>query len=535
MDSGDSSELFFNDADFQANLETIRHERISGPYPEHFVRIFPKWNDGFQLDISISIQDSAKIAESMVLLQLPPLGDASPWLSVLFQLQLPDQANKWRSSQLLETPNWMVGESLVMAQRQGYTNEWHMVRAVCHVSYGPESYQAALVHLYTLASCTFRAQPLRPFLHGILIYKSTFELWTFDRSGTCVSRPLDLSVAYLDAKERNSENFHIFLPGEVLELSPKPIVAPTAIFGAGPLCYYARKQNEQRWSHVVKFKWRHDLRSKEEDIFSVIQENSIADVQDPAENGNGGSSLARHLKYSALTGLRFRNHTCMCFVYTPLGLPLSSFRSTSELLGALRDAIQVHRDLLQKVKILHVDISSSNILIDQNTRRGMLIDFDSAMDLSRRTPTGKSFVATLNFLAVGLARGDPNTYRHDLESFFYVFLWMVACKKGSLPASSRLTRWTLGAVEDWEEAIEARAHDMTRYNFALLLDEWDPRFEKCKALALELWQLLFRNEDDLFWGTDTSEDGMNALYDGFLHAFEKTIDGNKSNSKLQAK
>ncbi|KAJ3495876.1 hypothetical protein NLG97_g3067 [Lecanicillium saksenae] len=554
MNSSTSSEALSGDADFEAILEKIHQECISGPYPEHPVRVFPRWNDCFQLNISKVIRDSAKTAESMVLLRPPPLGDASPWLAVLFQLQLPNQENKWRSTQLLETPGWMVGESLIMVQRLDDMNDWSMVRAVCHVAYGPESYQAALVHLYALARCTFQSQPLRPFLYGILIYKSTFELWTFDRSGMYVSQALDLGVAYLDAvsfvvglslmaakslgvegiiqRDKSSQAPIMFLPGEVLELSPSPIVAPRDIFGDGLLCYYARKQNEQRWTHTLKFKWRHDFKTKEEELFPAIRENGIAGVASLVYHGMIASTadlrsgvrhqtcrsllkmseVGRHgrgiEKHSILTSFRFRNRTCMCFVFTPLGLPLSTFRGPSELLVVLRDAIQAHRDLLQKANILHGDISSSNILIEEHTRKGLLIDFDAAIDLSRCTPTGKSFAATLEFLAVGLARGDPNTYRHDLESFFYVLLRVVACNKGLVPAGSRLNRW---AADDWEEAIAARAADMQRDNFELLLNEWDPRFEKCKKLAWKLWKFLFRNDNDLFWGTDASEDGTHAL------------------------
>ncbi|OAA66395.1 serine/threonine-protein kinase Sgk2 [Akanthomyces lecanii RCEF 1005] len=112
-----------------------------------------------------------------------------------------------------------------------------------------------------------------------------------------------------------------------------------------------------------------------------------------------------------------------------------------------------------------------------------------------------------------------------MESFFYVFILALTRKEGRLPANSRFTRWTAG---DWEDATEARVEDMSRDNFPLLLDEWDKQFENCKTLAWTLWHLLFKNEDELFWGTDTSKEGMDAPYDGFLEAFDQAILGYES-------
>ncbi len=165
-----------NDPDFLADLAEIRDECMSGPYPEHLPRIFPRWKDGFQLSITKLIQDSATNNEAPVLLQPPPLGDTRPWLSVLFGLHLPAQESCWKSPQRLEKPSWMMGESLVLAQQLDYENEWQTVRAVCQVANEAEPYEAALVQLYALARCTFRLQPLRPFLHGVLIFRSTMEL-----------------------------------------------------------------------------------------------------------------------------------------------------------------------------------------------------------------------------------------------------------------------------------------------------------------------------------------------------------------------
>ncbi|OAA55109.1 Protein kinase-like domain protein [Cordyceps fumosorosea ARSEF 2679] len=77
------------------------------------------------------------------------------------------------------------------------------------------------------------------------------------------------------------------------------------------------------------------------------------------------------------------------------------------------------------------------------TRRGMLIDFDAALDTSAARQSNNNVAGTLEYMAVGLAREQgPHTYRHDLESLFYVLLHAVASScDGTLPATSRLARW----------------------------------------------------------------------------------------------
>lgn len=289
------------------------------------------------------------------------------------------------------------------------------------------------------------------------------------------------------------------------------------------------------WSNS---KWRNSFKSKEEEIFKVVRDKGITNVaslvhhdsirstaelraglrhqacRNLLESGQESHRGRGFEKYSVQSDFSFCNRTCMCFVFTPIGLPLSTFRGPAELLVVLRDAIQAHRDLLQKANILHRDVSNGNILIDETTRRGMLIDFDVAMDLSQRTPTGKSIAGTLQYMAAGLMKKDPHTYRHDLESFFYVLLNVATWNEGRLPPGSRLMRWA--ADDDWEKAAETRVEDMSRQNFALLLAEWDQDFKVCKELAWALWRLLFKDGDELFWGTDTSKEATDALYDGFL-------------------
>ncbi|KAA8914714.1 hypothetical protein FN846DRAFT_925709 [Sphaerosporella brunnea] len=115
-------------------------------------------------------------------------------------------------------------------------------------------------------------------------------------------------------------------------------------------------------------------------------------------------------------------------VMTPFGRAIDTFTTITELFEALRDAIRGHRTLYNTHQILHRDVSLFNILIDDDSSRpgkGVLIDLDLAIRRERTQATGASHrTGTQDFMAPGLLSGNPHCFRHDLESFFYVLLWI---------------------------------------------------------------------------------------------------------------
>ncbi|KAM5544064.1 hypothetical protein V8D89_002250 [Ganoderma adspersum] len=142
---------------------------------------------------------------------------------------------------------------------------------------------------------------------------------------------------------------------------------------------------------------------------------------------------------------RERSH--MRLVLDTVGRPLNSFQTTRELAVAMRDAIKGHRAAMSGAGILHRDISIGNILIvddmlTKTSRGGFLHDFDFST-MSRTAPTedlsllGAEALAelligddgTYYFMAISLlmvpAEGIVHTISHDLESFYWVLVWIV--------------------------------------------------------------------------------------------------------------
>ncbi|ODA77177.1 hypothetical protein RJ55_06804 [Drechmeria coniospora] len=96
----------------------------------------------------------------------------------------------------------------------------------------------------------------------------------------------------------------------------------------------------------------------------------------------------------------------------------------------MRDAIKAHQSLYMTGKILHRYISSNNIIITKpkaaNGFKGMLMDLDLAKVRESGPSGARHQTGTMQFMAVEVLRKVDHTYRHDIESFFYVLLWMCA-------------------------------------------------------------------------------------------------------------
>lgn len=126
----------------------------------------------------------------------------------------------------------------------------------------------------------------------------------------------------------------------------------------------------------------------------------------------------------------FDNRIFGCLVISPAGRAIRDFRSISELLKALRDAIKAHRSLYRKGKILHRNISENNIIItdpkEADDFTGMLIDEDLAKEIGSGRSGARHQTGTMEFMAIQVLQRVAHTYRHDLESFFYVLLWICA-------------------------------------------------------------------------------------------------------------
>jgi len=232
------------------------------------------------------------------------------------------------------------------------------------------------------------------------------------------------------------------------------------------------------------------------------------------------------VKYTEETDKAFDNRIFTCAINSPAGRPLHTFKPRLELLEALRDAAKSHRSLFQDARILHQDVSASNIIITDGQRegdpKGILIDLDVAMNLDVGPSTPGEVVGTRPFMSIGILRCRPHRYRHDLESFLYVFLWIVISNGADIPpVNSKLRVWNRGT---WYQSAMQKTHDMHKENLKDILEEFPSAYNSLKPLAEALRQLLFPIEDGALWtGTNGAPEFVYALYAGIIGAFEGAI------------
>lgn len=228
----------------------------------------------------------------------------------------------------------------------------------------------------------------------------------------------------------------------------------------------------------------------------------------------------------------WENRIFFCLVVSPAGRVISEFRTIKELLESKRDAIIAHRSLYVKGKILHRDISSNNIIITNpataNGFKGMLIDLDLAKIRDSGPSGARHQTGTMQFMAVEVLRKTDHTYRHDLESFFYVLIWMCARQSWSNgfgggekpPKESLLRRWEIGS---FKYIAAAKAGDMTVDGLEDIMGEFPKALDVVKPLCLKIRKILFPLDQDERMSFRTPSGDLDQLYSPIIAAFNEAI------------
>ncbi|KJZ69638.1 hypothetical protein HIM_10977 [Hirsutella minnesotensis 3608] len=225
----------------------------------------------------------------------------------------------------------------------------------------------------------------------------------------------------------------------------------------------------------------------------------------------------------------YDNRVFRCLVISPAGRAIHKYERISELLRALHDAIKAHRSLYLKGNILHRDISENNIIITEREttgHTGMLIDLDLAKELGSGRSGARCRTGTMEFMAIEVLLGISHTYRHDLESFFYVLIWQCVrrgwefLKKPMDHSNSKLRAWYTGNYEDIATVKLSHMSKAEDMGFGFILREFPPEFDCVKPLCRELRGILFPYKDGLFVGTPKDPE---VLYGPIIKAFDKAI------------
>ncbi|CAD6499280.1 BgTH12-03400 [Blumeria graminis f. sp. triticale] len=219
---------------------------------------------------------------------------------------------------------------------------------------------------------------------------------------------------------------------------------------------------------------------------------------------------------------------------SPIGKPINDFNTPLEVVIGLRDAIKAHRSLFIDAKILHRDISVNNILLkicdDPKDYGGILIDLDLAALFKDGKTQGKleAMTGTMQFMALEILKNSfavpgavvSHSYRHDLESFFYVLLWI--CIRYGWPDNKSphldfLRKWYSGTAEeiDTNKKMQMKPETFGEEVYERI----SPMFKNVEILVRTFWRILFRKGENNTSGTAAD---LDSLYSWTINAFEKT-------------
>lgn len=178
----------------------------------------------------------------------------------------------------------------------------------------------------------------------------------------------------------------------------------------------------------------------------------------------------------------FNNHIFGCLVISLAGHAIRNFRSIPELLKAPRDAIKAHRSLYTKGMILHRDISKNNTIITDPKEAdgfiGMLINEHFAKEIGSEWSDAWHQTGTMEFMSIQVLQRVAHSYWHNLESFFYLLLWICArctwerkflCSANDRPKRIILIKWYTGSFDD---IADAKKHHMDASGFKSILGEF---------------------------------------------------------------
>ncbi|KAK7055341.1 other 1 protein kinase [Favolaschia claudopus] len=128
--------------------------------------------------------------------------------------------------------------------------------------------------------------------------------------------------------------------------------------------------------------------------------------------------------------------------------PIQKLEHPDMLAEAFKAIFECYRWLYEKAHIMHRDISVGNLMFYEVDGQvyGVLNDFDHALRLGKKSEsTSKQRTGTKPFMAKDLLVDEPpeHLYRHDLESFLYVLVFLT-CKIENSP----LEKWAELSIND---------------------------------------------------------------------------------------
>ncbi|KAJ2551409.1 hypothetical protein EV175_003701 [Coemansia sp. RSA 1933] len=223
-----------------------------------------------------------------------------------------------------------------------------------------------------------------------------------------------------------------------------------------------------------------------------------------------------------------------------IGAPIKYAQSVQELIIVAADVMRCHWQIIEKCRILHRDISLSNMLVrrdDDGSVHGMLIDFDHAVDIDATEGSRHAErTGTLQFMSVNnLSKSNPRqTALDDWESILYILCWAGTYgwssqtrrdKTGRLGEPTLLKSWYTGSsLEEVAKAKRIALH--SEGNFKQVIKEFNfdlNNIYMLNRLVEQLRKVLIETYGDDCYGAFENEEWQ-YISEAGKHGFVVTSD-----------
>ncbi|KAF9236277.1 hypothetical protein BU15DRAFT_77121 [Melanogaster broomeanus] len=250
--------------------------------------------------------------------------------------------------------------------------------------------------------------------------------------------------------------------GKELTLDNEERVTPFCLGGRGTdvmdvICEKLKREkpaDETEGGMIAKLYWAEETRVSEEDILKHVKR--VAE-QDEAVRGHVPTLLLSK-KFTTLSTSTIRkalgledptkgSRTLFLLVFKKLS-PIKELQN-DELWNAWRQCVLCHY-VLWKAGIHHRDVSCENLMYYRLNGKviGVLNDYDLASLKTSKNPLGYERTGTIPFMAIDLLVANSrdgtvkHLYRHDMESFIWVFIWICfQYEDGRLQLQGPLDAW----------------------------------------------------------------------------------------------
>ncbi|KAF8502325.1 hypothetical protein F5888DRAFT_1871862 [Russula emetica] len=209
---------------------------------------------------------------------------------------------------------------------------------------------------------------------------------------------------------------------------------------------------KERRCVLVKDSWRVLLKDikPEGELYDLLHWGKVDNIPSCLSAGDVGADIYHQTQTHKVgndMNYKLTPHRHYRIVLGTIGRKLEEFKCTREFVNAMYAALKAHK-AAHDIGILHRDISPGNILIacddeldhndphESKIQGGLLIDWDLSKVIDRddehsgSTARQQTRTGTWQFMAAELIERPKirHTFSHDLESFFWVLMWIVVTR-----------------------------------------------------------------------------------------------------------